>query len=584
MSDSKPEGCRSLEVDRGEKMKAEARKIGEVLGWMRVYLQGSHRLVFLLVLASVLVGLSSVIDLQILRYFIDRIADTRDITLFWKAFAVYCVGILIHGAGVYLHVVVTASLMARLFRKIKLDLFTKYQELSIDFLVGNRSGELVNRMSSETGALQGGFWAFSNFLKDVLMALAYAITAAQMSPKYTLVALVVVPIIAIAIHRAYAGISHLSGEIQARNAEINNALLQNLRLARMVRIFRMEKSEISRFDLVNAQALAGMVGIQRKNASVALGFIYMNFMGTGLIFVMCAREVVEGRLSIGAFIGFVGAVSAIYHPVSRIFEHISKMLEVHGTGQRLFETLGLTPSVADTGTRSIDGPIREIRFEDVGFQYPATDKWVLSNVNFQVATGETVAIVGKNGEGKSTLLNLIPRFFSPGRGRILVDGVDIASYRLSDLRQAIAMVGQEIGIFDGTIRENILIGRPGASEIEMLAAANAAFADEFIRKLPKGYDTPAGEGGGMLSGGQKQRIAIARAFLKNAPILVLDEPTSALDTASREAVLIALKNLIKDRIVFIVTHQPEALGEEIRILRLESGSISEIKDDGHTPS
>jgi subfamily B ATP-binding cassette protein MsbA len=287
-------------------------------------------------------------------------------------------------------------------------------------------------------------------------------------------------------------------------------------------------------------------------------------------------QVIEGTRTAGTFFSFITALLLAYQPMKTLANLTANLQEGLAAAQRVFAVLDIEPEIRDApGALPLAIAGGEIRFEAVRFTYPNGGP-ALNGVDLLVPAGNTVALVGASGAGKSTVLNLIPRFYDTGSGRVSIDGTDVRRVTLASLRGAIALVSQEVSLFDDTVRGNIAYGRFGASEAEITAAARAAAADEFIRALPQGYDTLVGEQGIKLSGGQRQRVAIARAMLKNAPILLLDEATSALDTESERQVQAALKRLMRGRTTLVIAHRLSTVLDADLIYVIDAGRVVEF--------
>jgi ABC-type multidrug transport system fused ATPase/permease subunit len=296
--------------------------------------------------------------------------------------------------------------------------------------------------------------------------------------------------------------------------------------------------------------------------------------GTALVLVVGGLHVLDGRLTVGALLVVIAYLAAVYNPISAIAHTTGSLQQAVVSARRVREILARVPErLDDPDALDASGVKGCVRFEAVGFSYDG-DRPVLKDVSFEVRPGEIVAIVGPTGAGKTTIANLIPRFFEPSSGRVLVDDAVASRYSLRSLRERIALVPQQPVLFSGTIGDNIRYGRLQASEAEVMAAARAAHIHEFIERLPMGYHTVIGEAGGTLSGGERQRLGIARALLKNAPILILDEPTSALDAISEAAVFDALRVLRRGRSTIVIAHRLSTIRSATRILVLHEGQVT----------
>jgi ATP-binding cassette subfamily B protein/subfamily B ATP-binding cassette protein MsbA len=297
--------------------------------------------------------------------------------------------------------------------------------------------------------------------------------------------------------------------------------------------------------------------------------------GTAAILWFGARAAMGGELTVGAIVLFLSYLSSLYVPLRTVMYTGSTIQSAGGGARRVMEILRVEPEVVDRRDARRLGPVRgSIVFEDVSFGYEA-GRPILRGISLEVKPGETVALVGATGAGKSTLVGLIPRFFDPAEGRVLIDGHDLREVQLSSLRSQVALVLQEPFLFPLTIAENIAYGRPDASAAEIEAAARAANAHDFVSRLPQGYDTVIGERGATLSGGERQRLSIARALLKNAPVLILDEPTSALDAGTEALIMQAMRNLVSGRTTFIIAHRLATVRNADRIVVLDNGRMAE---------
>jgi subfamily B ATP-binding cassette protein MsbA len=298
-------------------------------------------------------------------------------------------------------------------------------------------------------------------------------------------------------------------------------------------------------------------------------------VGIACIVFYGGYNVIQGEATPGTFFSFLAALLMLYEPVKRLSGVNNTVQQGLAAAARIFEVLDTVPEVRDKpGARTLPAVSREVEYEDVSFKYE--EDWVLKNINLRIRAGEMVAFVGASGGGKTTLVNLLPRFYDVTTGRILIDGVDIRDYRVESLRAMIGIVTQQTILFNETVRDNIAYGKVGQPLEEIVKAAQAAYADGFIGNLPRGYDTVIGEQGAKLSGGERQRISIARALLKNAPILILDEATSSLDSESEIEVQKALEYLMEGRTTLVIAHRLSTIRKANRIVVISNGEIVEV--------
>ena len=344
---------------------------------------------------------------------------------------------------------------------------------------------------------------------------------------------------------------------------------------RTIAAYNLQEEQNRRFDTLMTEIFALNMGLIKHTGWLSPVMHFIVSLGLALVFWQSSSMIVHGTISSGNFTSFVTALLMLYTPVKSMGDKYVEVKQAFLAIDRIFEIFALESQIADAPSAvTLDGIHKDIRFEKVSFAYKP-DTLVLKDINLTVPVGSTVALVGNSGGGKSTIVSLLPRFYDVTKGHVLIDGKDIRKFTLSSLREQMAVVFQDNFLFSGTLRENILIGRMGATEADLKAAVHNAHLDEFISSLKDGLDTVIGERGMSLSGGQRQRVAIARAFIRNAPVVILDEATSALDNKSEAVVQKALDNLMKDRTVFVIAHRLSTVVNADKIVVLNEGEIVE---------
>ncbi|MCU0226863.1 MAG: ABC transporter ATP-binding protein/permease [Bryobacterales bacterium] len=456
--------------------------------------------------------------------------------------------------------------------------FDKVLRQSARFFEQNNTSAMMSAIMLDLEKIQV---ATSHILADLLRqgftAMALLFVILQYDWRLSLVSLTVLPFVLIPTARIGKRIRRFTRRAQDDAAGVNQILQETLSGYQVVKSFTMEDAESERF---RTAARALKKSNLRYVAQQALASPIIEVFGAITIVALLGyarSRILDQTMSAGEFTSFVIALLMLYEPVKRLTGIHNIFQQALGASQKVFEYLAAPEEIQDApGALTLPAFHRAIAFDGVRFAYgSAPDQQVLRGLHFQVNAGEVVAIVGPSGAGKTTLVNLVPRFHDPTEGRVLVDGHDIRAVTLKSLRQQIAMVAQDTVLFDDTVRNNIRYGRPDASPQQVEDAARNAFADEFIRAFPQGYDTVVGERGAKLSGGQRQRLSIARALLKDPPILILDEATSHLDTQSEMLVQQALGNLMRNRTVIVIAHRLATVRRASRILVMQSGAIVE---------
>jgi len=462
-------------------------------------------------------------------------------------------------------------------RDIRRALFAQLQRLSLGFYHGNRSGALISRITNDVEAVRGALAAgISNLLKDGLTLFGCLILVFLASWKMALFSMLILPPAALALVTIGRKMRKRSGTVQERMGDLTGVLQETIGGARVVKAFGMERFEEERFERSNSGYYRAFVRLRRVSAAAKPLSEYAVIVVAVAIAWFGAREIFQSHsMPPERFFGFVTAMLATMSPVRSLSEVGGTIATGMGAARRVFGLLDTPATIVDRpGAISLAPMSDAIRFEDVHFGYDTGDE-VLHGVSFEVRRGEVVALVGASGAGKSTTLDLLARFHDPTGGRITVDGVDLRDASVQSLRAQLGIVTQETILFHDSVRSNIAYGRPDCPQEQLESAARAAHAHAFIERLPDGYETMIGDRGVRLSGGERQRLAIARALLKNPPVMLLDEATSALDTESERLVQEALERLMQDRTVLVIAHRLSTVQHADRILVFEHGRIVE---------
>lgn len=477
----------------------------------------------------------------------------------------------------YTHTYLTSYVAHTAARQIRDDTYSHLYSLSMGFFNEKASGGLLSRLTNDITILQATLISGpTTVLRDGLTVVGLIGFLFYTNWHFTLVAFTVLPVVAIVIAHLGRKSRRAGREGQAKMAEMYSIIHESLTSMPIVKVFQAEDREIAEFARENRNyfnVVMRLVRIEARSAPImeAIGAVVL-----GLLLFFGGRDVVAGNWTVGSFVTFIGAAMSLYNPLKKFANVNVQIQQGMAAAERVFELLDQRATVVEKASATeIRGFSTSIEFENVSFHYPAVAEPVLSDVNITVRRGDIVALVGPSGSGKSTLAQLVLRFYDPTGGRILVDGTDLRDVTLDSLRSQMAVVTQETHLFNDTIFANIAYSRPTATREEVFAAAEAAFAHEFITRLPGGYETLIGERGTRLSGGERQRIAIARSLLKNPAILILDEATSALDAASEQMVQAALDRLLEGRTVFMIAHRLSTVRKADRILVLEKGRIVE---------
>ncbi|MEO7167693.1 MAG: ABC transporter ATP-binding protein [Spartobacteria bacterium] len=460
--------------------------------------------------------------------------------------------------------------------KLRTDLYSYLQSLSLKYHDARRSADSSFRVAYDSQAIQTIYnKGFTNIFGSVITLVGIFCIMLRLDWQLTLLSLGIVPLIVGAIYFFAHRIRTESTSIQEQDSAMLTQAQEGLSSIRMVAAFGREDFEVSQFHQRAQRSLQANLKLTLTNVQSALVITTLMGIGTAAMWYLGTLHVLSGTLTLGSLILFSSYLVMLYQPLQELTYTAWAMEGATAGAQRCFEVLDREDDVRDSpGAVDITGTKAAIVFDQVRFAYNEKQP-VLDGIDLRISPNQIVALVGGTGAGKSTLLSLVPRFYDPTAGVVSLDGRDVREITKKSLRGQIGIVLQDTLLFSTTIRENIAYGRPGASDAEIRAAAQRAQADDFISRLPNGYDSPVGERGGHLSVGQRQRIGIARAFLKDAPLLLLDEPTSALDPTTEAAIMGTIKELMTGRTTLIVTHRLATIHNVDQIVVLEHGRIVE---------
>ena len=521
------------------------------------------------------------------REIVDEVITARDLSR---------LGLLIGGlVGVYaLHqlnnsgdMFIRHALGERFLLDLRVRLYDWLQKLSLSFYETTSTGELMSRVTNDVNALED-FVTHGSALAvvDLLRLVGGAAILMVLDVRLALLVLLPVPILAVGLRYFNTRIRPIYRRIRARLGDLNAQLQDNLSGIRVIQAFVQEERELQRFTRESENYYEARVEGIRYWATFFPAMRFVASLGTAIVLGAGAVMVVGGDLTLGTLVAFLSYITSFYEPINRLTEIDNVFQEAIAAGERIFELLDETSDIEDAPDAielpAIEG---EVIFDDIHFRYGSEQPSaggkraeVLHDVSFRMAPGEVVALVGPSGAGKTSIANLLCRFYDPQQGRVLVDGHDLRHVKLASLRRQVAVVLQDTFLFNGSIRENLLYGKPDASEEELMAAAKAAYAHEFVESLPDGYDAEIGERGVRLSGGQKQRLALARAILADPRILILDEATSSVDAEAEYLIQQALDAVLEGRTALVIAHRLSTVRDADKIIALEEGRIVEVGD------
>jgi subfamily B ATP-binding cassette protein MsbA len=459
---------------------------------------------------------------------------------------------------------------------LRMAMFSRLVRFPAKYFDDQTSGALLSKVAYDvTGVTRAATTVLTVLVKDTIAIVGLLAWLLYLNWKLTLIVFVIGPPIALTVRVIARRLRRMSREALRSLGDVVHVLQETIECHKVVKVFGGQDYESARFRK-SAQILRGFNMRSEVPAALTTPITHtLAGFALAVIIYLSMHDTLAQRATVGEFASFITAMLMLLAPLKHLSEINSALQRGLASAESVFAMID-TPVEEDRGTESIGRARGELRYEGVSFAYPTRTEPALADIDLHIRPGETIALVGGSGGGKTTLVNLLPRFYAPTSGRILLDGYDLQTLTLESLRANIALVSQEIVLFNDTIHANIAYGRMGgAAEREVIAAAEAAHAMEFIRETPEGLKTPIGENGLRLSGGQRQRLAIARAVLKNAPVLILDEATSALDSESERHVQAALEALMRGRTTIVIAHRLSTIERADRIVVLERGRIVE---------
>ena len=545
-------------------------------GWVRPYL---GRLIATFVLMAIVAGSASAYPL-LTRYIFNALADGRASEVIWLAPPAIVILALVKGLALFAQTVQVNALALRVTTDLQKDMARTLIEADLAVLSREPAGAFMSRIMNDLNLVrEAAVRLANNLVRDLLTVIVLIGAMVWLDWLMAVVVLAVYPLAMQPIIRIGTRQRRASGNLQEHMEEVTSLLAETLQGARMVKAYQLEAAETARTRTAFDGLYSRLVGLLTGRAKIDPILEVVGGLAVGGVVALAGWRVANGQLQVGDVIAFITTLILLVQPVRGIGTLNAVTQEALAAAERVLTLLDRPRLVADMPGAADLGDVKgDVTFDSVGFAYDTAAEDgppALAGVDFTARRGETVALVGPSGAGKSTVINLLPRFFDVTAGRISIDGTDIGSVTLDSLRRNVALVGQDAVLFDDTIAANIAFGRPDATHDEIVAAAKAAAAHDFITALDGGYEAQVGAMGNRLSGGQRQRISIARAMLKDAPILLLDEATAALDAESEQQVQAALARLQAGRTTLVVAHRLSTIRDADQILVMDGGGIVE---------
>ena len=544
---------------------------------LKKYIKKYYILIILNLLLATISSLVSSAPIALIKRLFDKgIAGKSEKDILYAAGAM----IMLAAVGavlMYWNTIFSTVISSSIYKDIVTDIYNKIQTLDMEYFSSKKIGDMMTRVMTDPSNINSIILEIFDMISEIIKVVFFLGIAFYIDFDLTLGVMVITPILVITVRRYAKRLKRSGRQRQEALDGLNSKLQETLSGIRIIRAFATEEYEINNFKKKNNSLKKIAVRSARYNAKANSIMEALNYIIIALLLMFSGYRVLRAKnFTPGDFVTIIGAISSMYTPAKRAMTRFNAISVNLSSITRVSEILEEIPNIVNRpDCIKFENFLNNINFENVDFKYKDNPEKILKNINLTVKKGETVAFVGNSGGGKSTLVNLIPRFFDVSNGSIKIDGIDIRNYDIKSLRKAIGIVPQETFLFAGTILSNIRYGRQNATREEIAEAAMQANAHEFIESLPDGYDTEIGERGVKLSGGQKQRIAIARAILENPQILILDEATSALDNESEKLVQDALEKLMKGKTTFVIAHRLTTIENSNKIVVIQKGEIKE---------
>ena len=545
---------------------------------LKKYIKKYYVLIILNLLLATVSSLVSSAPIALIKRLFDKgIAGKSEKDILYAAGAMIMLAV-VGAVLMYWNTIFSTVISSSIYKDIVTDIYNKIQTLDMEYFSGKKTGDMMIRVMTDPSNINSIILEIFDMISEIIKVGVCLGIAFYIDFDLTLGVMVVTPILIITVRRYAKRLKRSGKHRQEALDSLNSKLQETLSGIRIIRAFATEDYEINNFKKKNANLKKIAVRSARYNAKANSIMEAMNYIIIALLLMFSGYRVLRAKsFTPGDFITIVGAISSMYTPARRAMTRFNSISVNMSSITRVSEILEEMPSIVNReNCIKFENFVSDITFENVDFKYRDSTEKILKNINLNVKKGETVAFVGNSGGGKSTLVNLIPRFFDVSSGSLRIDGIDIRDYEIKSLRKAIGIVPQETFLFSGTILSNIKYSRRDATFEEIVEAAKQANAHEFIENLSDGYNTEIGERGVKLSGGQKQRIAIARAILENPQILILDEATSALDNESEKLVQDALEKLMEGKTTFVIAHRLTTIENSNKIVVIQKGEIKEI--------